>query len=196
MSSRNLRNILAAFAITVAACGSPPPSAVDEELLLVDIEACARGDSICERSGTVAPAELLVEGNHATLLWARPDCGSTTCDRRTQECCGSPLACVNTGTCTAAKVPAIPARISLPVLDHALDARLAWIAIGVVAGEPVRTLHVKIDGQDETIVQPVEGWARVEVSGRDRQVAPGARLEITATDGVFAIAWIVGRWKR
>lgn len=195
MFSRELRSLLALVAVCVGACGSPAPSAVDEELTFVDIEACARGDTVCERSGSVGPAELLVSGNHAVTLWAKPDCGASTCDAKTEECCSAPLACVKKGTCTAATVPATPARISLPILGHSADAKLAWVAIGLAAGEPVRTLRVKIDGY-ETVVQPAEGWARIEVSGRDQQIAPGARMEITATDGIFGISWIVGRWKR
>lgn len=195
MSSRELRGVLALIAICVGACGSPPPSAVDEEMLFVDIEACARGDAICERSGSAASTPLLVEGDHAIVLWARPDCGITTCDGHTQECCSAPLACVSRGTCSAARVPPVPARISLPIREHSPDARLSWVAIGLAAGQPVRTLHVNINGHD-TVVQPAEGWARVEVSGRDQQIPAGARLEITATDGVFGISWIVGRWKR
>src|SRR5262249_17376329 len=124
------------------------------------------------------------------------ECGTETCDATTQDCCSAPLKCMAKGECTAATVPPTPARISLPIRVHSDDARLAWIAIGMTAGEPVRNLHIKIDGQEETIIQPPEGFSRVEVSGRDQRVPPGSRLEITATNGVYGIAWIVGRWKR
>jgi hypothetical protein len=179
----------------IVACGSPPPSAVDEELLFVDIEACARGDAECVRSGSVGPAEVLYEGNHAIALWAKPECGTATCDAKTTECCAATMKCEEKGKCAGALIPPTPAKISLPIKRHSDDARLAWIAIGMAAGEPVRQLRVSIDGE-ETVVEPVEGSVRVEVSGRDRRPAAGARLELTATRGVFGIAWIVGRWKR
>jgi hypothetical protein len=198
VSRRDLRNLVVLAAICVGACGSPPPSAVDDEFLLVDLAACARGDAICERSGSVGPTELLVDGNQGVALWAKLECGPQTCDADKQECCAaSPTECVEKGKCGGgATIAPTPARISLPIRRHADNARLAWIAIGMASGETVRTLRVTIDGKDETVVEPSPWFARVEVSGRDRQPAVGARLELTATRGIFGIAWIVGRWKR
>lgn len=200
MSFRKL-SVVTLAVLAIGACGSPPPSAVDEELLFVDIEACAHGDASCEQSGSTAPAELLLEGDHGLMLLARADCvnksGETKlCEVWTDECCASKQECVKAGTCGGPTVPPAPAKITLPILGHHDDARLAWIAIGMTSGGLKRTLRLKIDGQEETIIQPSAGYARLEVSGREQLVPAGARLELTADDGIFGIAWIVGRWKR
>jgi hypothetical protein len=88
-----------------------------------------------------------------------------------------------------------PASISLPILDHPADARLAWVAIGMGSTKKERELKITIDGV-ESIVRPSEGWLRFELSGQDRRIAPGARLKIEATRGVYGLVWVVGRWKR
>jgi len=198
VSCRRL-SALALFAVVIAACGSPPPSAVDEEMLLVDLAACARGDAICEKFGSVAATPFLVEGNENVVLFAAPFCGSELCDPYSQDCCqASPTKCAPKGSCGAgaALVAPRPAGLSLPIKRASADARLAWIAIGVASGHPTRRLRISIDGQSDSVIEPSEGVARIELSGRDFQPAEGARLRITAESGVFGMAWIVGRWKR
>jgi hypothetical protein len=50
----------ASLALLIASCGSPPPGSVDEETLLVDLEACARGDIVCQKSGNVVATDALL----------------------------------------------------------------------------------------------------------------------------------------
>jgi hypothetical protein len=52
----------------VVSCGSPPPGSVDEELLLVDLEACARGDIVCQKSGSVSAVEGLLSEKTAVRM--------------------------------------------------------------------------------------------------------------------------------
>lgn len=54
-----LRASVSLVLASLASCGSPPPGSVDEELLLVDLAACARGDTVCQKSGDVAATEAL-----------------------------------------------------------------------------------------------------------------------------------------
>jgi hypothetical protein len=187
-------------ALTIAACGSPPPSAVDEELLFVDLSLCAKNDPACEKSGDVGSKAVVFDGEHDVVLDAALRCGPTNeyCDPNVTECCAdNPTKCVLKGSCGpgAPLVQPKPASISLPILDHPADARLAWIAIGIGSTKNERELKITVDGV-ESVVRPSEGWLRFELSGQNRTIAPGARLKIEATRGAYGLVWVVGRWKR
>jgi len=190
--------LLALVAATTCACGSPPPSAVDEELLFVDLSACTRNDPSCEKTGAVLSRSVLFDGEHDVVLEAALTCGGEYCDPNATECCAaSPTKCVPIGTCGAGAELVLPkpASISLPIRREANDARLAWVAIGIAATRNRRELKITVDGE-ESIVHPSEGWLRLELSGKDRRLSDGARLKIEATHGVFGLVWVVGRWKR
>ncbi len=56
--------------LLLTSCGSPPPGSVDEETFLVDLEACARGDVICQKSGPVTAVEGLQQAKTAVRMGA------------------------------------------------------------------------------------------------------------------------------
>lgn len=60
----------ASFVLLLASCGSPPPGHTDEETLLVDLEACARGDVSCQKSGPVTVVEGIQQAKTAVRMAA------------------------------------------------------------------------------------------------------------------------------
>lgn len=85
------------------------------------------------------------------------------------------------------------ASITLPIDNR--GKRLAWIAIGLHAEDLTRRLAVTLDGREGAIVEPVWGFARVEIAQNGLVPGPGAQLHIIDEEGTFDLLWVVGRWK-